>query len=92
LDTSRSEVTINDLERELRALGSAGPGDVLKAQLKGLQSDIDGAYGQFFDVGDVELEDGSRRLFEHVSETELQRLGREEPKVSVSAFRCLLFD
>lgn len=87
LKTSRTEAAIKDLENELQNAGAAGPADDSNLQLAALQSEIDGAYAQFFSVGRVELGDSSSRVFEDVSEAEMQRLGREEPQVSLI---CLL--
>jgi hypothetical protein len=87
MKTSRTEAAIKDLENELQNAGAAGPADDSNLQLAALQSEIDGAYAQFFSVGRVELGDSSSRVFEDVSEAEMQRLGREEPQVSLI---CLL--
>ena len=80
---SRTEAVIADIEAELSAESGEEEDELVIAQAKlsEINEDIDSTYQKYFDVGELQLDDGSTRQVHGVSEREMQQLGRSEPKV-----------
>jgi hypothetical protein len=90
IGASRSENMIADMETELSEAADTERNEVVAAEAKlaELQHEIDAAYIQYFDVGDITLGDGSTRQLAGVTEREMQEMGRAEPAVCSFAGRC----
>lgn len=79
---SRSERVTRDIELDLERLEAVTLSDAEPSELEQLDEAINRAYSDFFAVGELQLDDGTSRVFDAVDEREMQRLGRQEPQVS----------
>jgi hypothetical protein len=80
--SARAEEVIADLEESLADKDSLAERlQRCDAELRSLSVKIDSTYSTYFDLDDVELEDGSMRSFHDMTEARMQELGKGERAV-----------